>query len=90
MEPVKRWSRRFAAVVVSATVALWFLPAAAWARPGAGAVALVGDELARRPGRRGPSGLLGGCCCLLVVVVIVLIVMMLRRRRQPPPPPPSG
>jgi uncharacterized membrane-anchored protein len=85
MGPVRRWWLSMATMIAT-TVTLWLLPAAAWAQNGPG-VALVGDELARRP-RRGGSGLLGACCCLVVVLAIVLVVMLLRRRRQPPPPPP--
>ncbi|GII21538.1 hypothetical protein [Planosporangium mesophilum] len=87
MEPVKRWWLWLTAAT-AATVALWLLPAAAWAQSGPG-VALVGNELARSP-RRGGTGLLGGCCCLVVVLAVVLAVMLVRRRRQPPPPPPPG
>jgi hypothetical protein len=85
MGPVRQWWLSLA-TMMAATVTLWLLPTAAWAQSGPG-VALVGDELARRP-RRGGSGLLLGCCCLVVVLAIVLVVMLVRRRRQPPPPPP--
>jgi uncharacterized membrane-anchored protein len=84
MEPVKRWWLWLSAAT-TAIVTLFLLPAAAWAQSGP-AVALVGDELARRP-RRGGSGLLGGCCLLVVVLLVVLLVLLMRRRRQPPPPP---
>ncbi|GAA1824250.1 hypothetical protein HC028_24680 [Planosporangium flavigriseum] len=88
MEPVRRWWRWFTATasasVMAATVTLWLLPAAAWAQSGP-PVALVGNELARRP--RGGGGLLFGCCCLAVVLIVVIIVLLVRRRRQSPPPP---
>ncbi|MGC9669569.1 hypothetical protein ACNTMW_23830 [Planosporangium sp. 12N6] len=85
MELLRRWSVWLAATAV-AVVSTALLPAAAWA-DGGPAVALVGDELARRP-RRGGTGLASACCCLVVVLAIVLVVMLVRRRRQPPPPPP--
>jgi membrane protein implicated in regulation of membrane protease activity len=87
MEPVKRWWLWLTAAT-TATVALWLLPAAAWAQSGPG-VALVGNELARRPRGRSLAPV-GACCCLVVVLAVVLVVMLVRRRRQPPPPPPPG
>ena len=87
MDVVKRWLPRVGAATAAA-LAVWLLPAAAWANSRPGVVA-AGGELARRRPRTGGLGLVG-CCCLVVVIVVVVIVVLItrRRQRQPPPPPP--
>ena len=76
MTRVGRWCRRVA-VAGTGALALWLMPAAAWAH---------GSDLERRRPRLGGGSLLGTCCCLVVVLVVVVVVLLVQRSRRRPPP----
>ena len=81
MELVRTWSARVAAVISTATLAV-FVPAVAWASTsGAYDVAVEAARSRRRGGGFG-FGAIGLLCCLVVVAVIVIAVVMISRGRK--------
>jgi Na+/melibiose symporter-like transporter len=83
MSSFAKWWARLAAVVGAVSMSV-FIPVAAWASTGPGAVVV---EAARGRRRVSGFGLIGTLCCLAVVVIIVFVLLLLMRNRRPPRPP---
>jgi hypothetical protein len=74
----KLWAR-LGAVIGAASLAV-FVPVAAWASSGTGALVVEAARSRRRSGIS--AGLFGLVCCVVVVVAIVVLLVVLLRRRS--------